>query len=281
MCTFYILYSQTKDRGSGIRFKICGVNKISEILPLSSANEPVAPSTCSIYKLSICNAIRCSTSSKSGWEGGKVRSKTWAKSPDLVLFDEVHRAQNRNSKTHKTLKQVTGGFKLAMSGTPTGNKFEGAWAVTRWLWPDEITNSFHIWVTRWCSTEYDHFAPGNRKVVGEKEPGAFFNWLPCYVRIESELDVSLDEEIRYVELSAVQRKAYDQLEKSMITWVEGNPLVVEFPITLRARLRQASLGMFSVDEAGESRLIWIVSRARLMLCWRFCVMTGRVSLRLS
>ena len=37
----------------------------------------------------------------------------------------------------------------------------------------------------------------------------------------------------------------------MITWVEGNPLVVEFPITLRARLRQASLGMFSVDENGE------------------------------
>jgi superfamily II DNA or RNA helicase len=37
----------------------------------------------------------------------------------------------------------------------------------------------------------------------------------------------------------------------MITWVQGNPLVVEFPITLRARLRQATLGMFSVDEAGE------------------------------
>ncbi len=186
-----------------------------------------------------------------GWEGSKVRSKTWTKKPDIVMFDEVHRAQNRNSKTHKTLKQVTGGFKLAMSGTPTGNKFEGAWAVTRWLWPDEITNSFHIWATRWCATEYDHFAPGNRKIVGEKEPGAFFNSLPCYVRIESELNVGLDESAHYVELSAVQRKAYDQLEKSMITWVEGNPLVVEFPITLRARLRQASLGMFSVDADGE------------------------------
>jgi len=53
-----------------------------------------------------------------GWSG-KARTDMWSKVPDLVLFDEVHRGQNRKSKTHKTLKQVKGGFKLAMSGTPT------------------------------------------------------------------------------------------------------------------------------------------------------------------
>jgi hypothetical protein len=186
-----------------------------------------------------------------GWEGTKVRSKTWAKVPDLVLFDEVHRAQNRASKTFKTLKQVNGKFKMAMSGTPTGNRFDGAWAVTKWLWNDKVPNSYWEWVTAWCQTVYDHFAPQNRKIVGEKIPGAFFNSLPCYVRIESKLDVEIEEYVSYVELSAPQRKAYDALEKNMITWVEGNPLVVEFPITLRARLRQASLGMFSVDGDGE------------------------------
>lgn len=186
-----------------------------------------------------------------GWEGTRVRSKTWAKVPDLVLFDEVHRTQNRASKTYKTLKQVKAGFKLSMSGTPTGNKFDGAWAVAKWLWPDKVNDSFHSWADAWCKFEFDYFAPNSRKIVGELDPGAFFNSLPCYVRIESELDVAIQEETRYVELSAVQRKAYDALEKNMITWVEGNPLVVEFPITLRARLRQASLGMFSVDEAGE------------------------------
>jgi superfamily II DNA or RNA helicase len=185
-----------------------------------------------------------------GWEA-KARSKVWGFKPDLVLFDEVHRTQNRNSKTYKTLKQVNAGFKLSMSGTPTGNKFEGAWAVTKWLWPDEVNNSFHGWAGAWCKFEYNHFAPGGRKIIGEYNPGAFFNSMPCYVRIESELDVELQEDIRYVELLPVQRKAYDQLEKEMITWVQGNPLVIEFPITLRARLRQASLGMFSVDVDGE------------------------------
>ncbi len=186
-----------------------------------------------------------------GWEGSKVRSKTWAKFPDLVLFDEVHRAQNRNSKTYKTLKQVNGKFKMAMSGTPTGNKFEGAWSTNKWLWPDVIPDGFHAWSNKWCNFKYNHFAPGGREIVGEKIPGAFFNSLPCYVRIESELDVDIIEDTCYVELSLPQRKAYDALEKNMITWIEGNPLVVEFPITLRARLRQASLGMFSVDADGE------------------------------
>jgi superfamily II DNA or RNA helicase len=182
---------------------------------------------------------------------GSKRTKTWKHKPDLVLFDEAHRGQNRDSKTYKALKQVTAGYKLSMSGTPTGNKFEGAWAVTKWLWPDLIEDSFHKWVARWCETEYDHFAPQNRKIVGEKYPGKFFGALPCYVRLESKVDVCLDEDVRYVELSARQRKAYADLEKDMITWVEGNPLVVEFPITLRARLRQASLGMFSVDADSE------------------------------
>jgi superfamily II DNA or RNA helicase len=185
-----------------------------------------------------------------GWQG-KVRTNAWMYEPDLVLFDEVHRAQNRASKTLKTLKMVKGGYKLAMSGTPTGNSFEGAWSVTKWLWPSLIPNSFHAWADQWCRFEYDHFAPRNRKIVGERKPGAFFNSLPCYVRIESEMNVELDDQQVYVELSALQRRAYDGLVKDMIIWVNNNPLVVEFPISLRARLRQASLGMFRVSEDGD------------------------------
>ena len=182
-----------------------------------------------------------------GWNG-KARTATWARIPDLVLFDEVHRSQNRKSKTHKTLKQVKAKYKLAMSGTPTGNKFEGAWAVTKWLWPNIIENSYWAWVDKWCATEYDHFAPGGKKVSGERRPGAFFNSLPCYVRIESEAEAPFSEEQVYVELYPAQRKAYDDLEKKMVTWIEDKPIVIEFPIALRIRLRQATLGLFNLDD---------------------------------
>ena len=185
-----------------------------------------------------------------GWSRGR-RSNVWSIEPDIVLFDEAHRSQNRKSKTYKTLKQVKAPMKISMSGTPTGNSFEGAFAVTKWLWPDLIENSFYNWRNRWCELKPDYFDPSGYKVVGEKNPGAFFNALPCYIRLESELDVDLIEEQVPVELSATQRRAYEKLEKDMILWVEDNPLIVEFPITLRTRLRQATLGMFSVQEDGE------------------------------
>lgn len=187
---------------------------------------------------------------RQGWAGSK-RTSTWSMRPDLVLFDEAHRGQNRKSKTHKTLKQVDGWFKLSMSGTPTGNSFEGAWAVTKWLWPDKIHNSFYSWVDEWCETVYDRFAPGNRKVIGERVSGEFFNSLPCYVRIESEIGVDVDESEIFVELSSKQRTAYNALERDMVAWIGDNPVIVEFPITQRIRLRQATLGLFSVDEFGD------------------------------
>jgi superfamily II DNA or RNA helicase len=143
---------------------------------------------------------------------------------------------------------VKAGFKLAMSGTPTGNRFDGAWAVTKWLWPQLIENSYWAWVEKWCATEYDHFAPGGKKVVGEKKPGAFFNSLPCYIRIESEVNAELQEEQVFIELTKEQRKAYLDLEKKMVTWIEQRPIVIEFPIALRIRLRQATLGLFKLDD---------------------------------
>jgi superfamily II DNA or RNA helicase len=116
------------------------------------------------------------------------------------------------------------------------------------LWPDRIENSYWAWVDRWCATEYDHFAPGGKKVTGERRPGAFFNALPCYVRIESEVEADLLEEQVYLELTAPQRKAYAELEEKMVTWIKNKPLVIEFPIALRIRLRQATLGLFELDD---------------------------------
>ena len=185
-----------------------------------------------------------------GWVK-KARTKVWTQEADIVLFDEAHRSQNRRSKTYKTLKQLKAPMKVSMSGTPTGNNFAGAWAVTKWLWPDSIENGFYNWRDRWCLLQNDFFDPSGKIIVGEKKPGAFFNSLPCYIRLESELDVALVEEQVFVELSSVQKRAYEKLEKDMIVWVGDNPLVVEFPITLRGRLRQATLGMFSVDDDGD------------------------------
>lgn len=192
-----------------------------------------------------------------GWEG-KKRTKTWSTiNPDMIVFDESHKASNRSTKTYKTLQlqtgenHLTGGFKLAMSATPSGNRFEGAWAIPRWLWPDDnvVPRSYDLWVGRWAATEYDPFSFSHKKIVGEKNPGEWYNSLPCRIHLEAEQKQVVTEE-RFVELTSKQRKIYDDLENDYVAWLGENPMVAELPITMRIRQRQTTLAEPIIDEEG-------------------------------
>jgi hypothetical protein len=179
------------------------------------------------------------------------RSKDWSKiKPDYVLVDEVHFAQNRNSRSHKALMKLKSKRKLAMSGTPFGNKFEGAWAITRWLWPDKIPASYWKWVYQWCNLGYSPFT--KHEVLGELEPGKFADWLPCYVRIEPNHNLEVVEETRFVDLVPAQRKIYNKFQKDLVVWLQENPLVADVPIAARVRLRQMTLAVPSVDDEDGS-----------------------------
>lgn len=169
--------------------------------------------------------------------------------PDVALVDEAHFAQNRNSKSFKALSSLKPKFKLSMSGTPFGNKFEGAWAVTRWLFPDFVPRSFWLWADQWCDMGFSPFT--KYEIRGEKSPGAFAKALPCYVRIEPNHDLEVVEETRYVDLVPAQRRLYDKFEKDLVVWLEENPLVAELPVTARIRLRQMTLAVPSMSEDGS------------------------------
>src|SRR5690606_17902543 len=178
------------------------------------------------------------------------RTKDWSKiKPDMVIFDEVHAVQNRKSIGFRKLKLLKPTWKLALSGTPAGNKFHGMWSITRWRWPDIIDRSFWRWVTDWARSEEDYFS--GIKILGEREPGAFVASLPCYVRREANLETEYIEEIRYVELTPAQRKLYEQMEKDSLMWLEENPAVAEVPIVQRIRLRQVTLGVPIINEVNE------------------------------
>ena len=178
------------------------------------------------------------------------RTKYWKGIvPDLAIVDEAHFAQNRNSKSFKVLKTLKAGFKLSMSGTPFGNKFEGAWAVTRWLWGDKIPKSYWSWVYDWCQTGYSPFTKID--VLGELKPGAFAKSLPCYVRLESQEKLQVVEETRYVDLVPAQRKIYEKFEKDLVVWLGENPMIAEVPIAARIRLRQITLAVPTIGDEGE------------------------------
>lgn len=193
------------------------------------------------------------TAGKAGWYfvGREYfRTLDWSKIvPDMAMVDEAHFMQNRNSKSFKSMMKLKAGFKLSMSGTPFGNKFEGAWAVTRWLWPNVIPKGFWSWAMDYCNLGYSPFTKYD--ITGEAEPGKFANDLPCYIRLEPDHKLEVVEEVRYVDLLPAQKKLYDKLEKDLVVWLEDNPLVVEVPIATRVRLRQITLAVPSLTETGE------------------------------
>lgn len=174
------------------------------------------------------------------------RQLDWAKvKPDFTVVDEVHFAQNRKTKSFEKLRSLKHGRKLALSATPFRNRFEGAWTVTRWLWPDKVDRSFWRWAAVWGKMEYDPFSRMGKKIVGESKPGAYVASLPSYIYLESEINEPLTE-VRHVELNRAQRKHYREMEEEALTWLGDNPMVATLSITQRIRLRQMTLGVPTV-----------------------------------
>lgn len=199
-------------------------------------------------------------------EKGKKNLLPWIKAkPDFVVYDEVQSASNRKSGRAKAMWSLrNAGFKLAMSATPQGNRFEGLWSICRWLWwgvedparvpmsSDKrdwlyVEGSFHRWKARWCIVQnsWIHDRYGRLQeietIVSEKQPGAFLRSLPCVVGLPADKK-PVDTRIVECDLTHKQREIYDSLQYELITEIGGGLLVASLPIVKLVRLRQVALG---------------------------------------
>jgi superfamily II DNA or RNA helicase len=175
---------------------------------------------------------------------------TW----DLVIADESHRIQNRNSSNRRVLNLIQAGNKMALSGTPAGNRPEGLWATLNWLWPQRY-RSFWEWASLYMIindkqiSRYDTV----QEITGEKFPGSTFTDIPCVVRWRTqEVADQLPEVIErtvMVNMGTKQRKIYDDFESQAFAWLDEQPVMTDLPITQRIRLRQASLGQLRAKKA--------------------------------
>ncbi len=182
--------------------------------------------------------------------------------PSLAVFDEVHRASNRKSRTAKMLHTLKAERRIGMSGTIAGNRVEGFWSVIRWVYPEVAGRSFWAWADTYCATKMDYWA--GKVIVGEKNPGSIVSQLPCYIRHlkreyccefhQEGMDADLPSVVtmeRVVQLSAEQKRIYKKLERDLFVFLDEHPLIVEVPVATRIRLRQITLGTPSIAENGE------------------------------
>lgn len=194
--------------------------------------------------------------------------QTWKDiKPDMAIFDEIHIAGEYENKTRLKLHQLDAGARLGLSGTPLRNKFENAWAIVRWIFPDHMKDNFYHWrrYSGVCEGKYDPFAPQNWLVTGEAEPGKLVNSLPCYIQhLARERCCQFHprgfmdglaapiEIVRVVQMTPLQKKFYQQMEKNYVAWLGDNPVVATLPIVARIMLRFCALAVPSVDlETGK------------------------------
>jgi superfamily II DNA or RNA helicase len=91
--------------------------------------------------------------------------------PDLTIVDEFHMLGNSDSAGGELIKRWgnNSGHRIALSGTFWRNKFENAWTLMRFLYPErdapgDIADiSKNRWIDDYCETVYDHFAPDSAR----------------------------------------------------------------------------------------------------------------------
>lgn len=193
------------------------------------------------------------------------------RSLDVLLFDEVQAIANRKSKTRQTINSLKSNLKVAYSGTWFLNKVENMWSIARWLWQgvdpqtglDYVESSFGAWSDRYLTREVVTSKDGEAqrtaagslitKVTGERNPGEFAASLPAYIRREAEKPPAA--EVIYVDATPEQKRQLEELKGQLMTWVDAyvnengagkEPLVVDMPVVLRIRLRQATIAELSI-----------------------------------
>lgn len=191
-----------------------------------------------------------------------------------IIGDEIHRAKNRKAQLTRSLLRLRTEYKTGLSGTPADDKPQDLWQVLNWLWPNYYT-AFWKFVEAYCNiitTDEKTGEPlGYRKISGvndDRISELHRQMAPWYVRRKKE-DVLPDLPDKYysriyVDLSPKQRKAYDQMRKVMIAWVEehseelDNPVIANAVVTQLIRLQQYADGYVipRLDENGEHAYKW-------------------------
>jgi SNF2 family DNA or RNA helicase len=182
-----------------------------------------------------------------------------------VVADEIHRSKDPKSKQTRALWSATGDaqIRFALTGTPVANNVVDMWSILHWLSPEDWSSKTK-WIDRMVDTMLNAF--GGMMVLGVKPhmeeefqktishhmrrmlKARVLPWLPPVIN-----------ERRDIEMSAKQKKAYDQMRDHMITQLEsGEALSAPSVLTQTIRLLQfaSSYAEIVVDErTGEPRAV--------------------------
>lgn len=173
-----------------------------------------------------------------------------------VIADEIHRAKNPKSAQTRALWAATGDaeIRFALTGTPQSGNVTDLWAIMHWASPEEWP-SRQKWQDRTVITQENFF--GGLLILGlqPQMQQEFFDILnPRMRRMLKKVVLPflppILHQVRLVEMSPKQKKAYQQIEESMIAEVSNGHVLVKSPLTRAKRLQQFATSYAELVEDG-------------------------------
>lgn len=174
-----------------------------------------------------------------------------------VIVDEAHRLKDPSSKQTRACWAVGHGslvnYRYALTGTPIASDIADLWSIMHFLAPHEHPTRGG-WIDRFCLLGWN--AQGAVEVLGIRPDtrDEFFRIIDPRTRrmpkalVLPQLPPKIYER-RDVDLTPKQRKAYDELERSLVTRLEdGRRVVTTNNLTNQVRLLQLASSYFEVVE---------------------------------
>ncbi|MFD8340588.1 DEAD/DEAH box helicase, partial [Streptomyces solisilvae] len=208
----------------------------------------------------------------------------------MVVFDEAHYLGNSESQRTMACLALLARRKIPMTGTPVTKNVQNLWALLRMTWPG--TPMFDTFMNR--HAVYGGFK--KREIVGLKRKDEIHEVLGRIMirRLQEDvLDLQAPNIMqRWVELTDLQRKLYDEVEKEMQLTIDPNEPPEEYDNHLFKNLRLRQLCGTTFEFNGEDHsnkltaaiedTIEIVGNGhRLVVFTQFRPMVGRYVARLQ
>lgn len=171
-----------------------------------------------------------------------------------VIADEAHNIKNRKAQQTWVLKHTKTVNKTALTGTPVTNKPPDLWSLLNWVYPKDY-RSYWRFFERYV--QYEVAYPLNYKVpIGVKNVEELQKSIEPFTVQRKKRDVLPELPPYYettirVDLDAKQRRAYNSMKKSMISWVgehEDQPLAASVVIAKLQRLQQFAIAHAMVND---------------------------------
>jgi SNF2 family DNA or RNA helicase len=172
-----------------------------------------------------------------------------------AVADEVHRSLNPQSKQTRALWSATAGttYRIGMTGTPISKNVMNLWTIMHWLSPEEWPTRTR-WVDRYLITSENYFGgmvvhglkPETR---GEFDAGFFPRFRRNLKKVVLPFLPDKVYEVRAVEMSTKQAKAYKQMKEKMLARLDNEQfLQVKTQLSQTTRLLQFASAYAEIEE---------------------------------